>query len=107
MNLGVVRVVSREPMCERLVSETPLKTASFGLVLLVCALFILSPAATVMAQMNSATGAPIAAGSAEDTVYRIGPGDVIAILTRKAPELSVEAVRVDQRGMIRVPMVDF
>jgi polysaccharide export outer membrane protein len=42
----------------------------------------------------------------EDTRYRIGAGDVIAIIVRKAPELSLEAVRVDQRGMIRIPMID-
>jgi len=43
---------------------------------------------------------------AEDARYRIGPGDVLAILVRKAPELSLEAVRVDQRGMIRIPMIE-
>src|SRR5204862_4589065 len=42
----------------------------------------------------------------DDMRYRIGPGDVLTILARKAPELSVDAVRVDQRGMIRIPMVD-
>ena len=42
---------------------------------------------------------------AEDTRYRIGPGDVLTIIVRKAPELSLEAVRVDQRGMIRIPMI--
>jgi len=40
-----------------------------------------------------------------DTRYRIGPGDVLSILVRKAPELS-GAVRVDQRGMIRIPMIE-
>src|SRR6266850_2509962 len=47
-----------------------------------------------------------ASANAEDTRYRIGPGDVLAIVVRKAPELSMEAVRVDQRGMIRIPMID-
>lgn len=42
----------------------------------------------------------------EDTRYRIGPGDVLTIIVAKAPELSMEAVRVDQRGMIRIPMID-
>jgi len=42
----------------------------------------------------------------EDTRYRIGAGDVLAILVRKSPELSLESVRVDQRGMIRIPMVE-
>jgi len=44
--------------------------------------------------------------SSEDTRYRIGPGDVLSILVRKSPELSLEAVRVDQRGMIRIPMIE-
>ena len=44
--------------------------------------------------------------SATDARYRIGPGDVLAIIVRKAPELSLEAVRVDQRGMIRIPMIE-
>ena len=38
--------------------------------------------------------------------YRIGPGDVLEIRVRKSPELSLEAVKVDQRGMIHIPMVD-
>jgi polysaccharide biosynthesis/export protein len=41
----------------------------------------------------------------EDTRYRIGPGDVLTINVRKAPELS-GTVRVDQRGMIRLPMIE-
>lgn len=41
-----------------------------------------------------------------DTRYRIGAGDVLEIRVLKAPELSREAVRVDQRGMIRIPMLD-
>jgi len=41
-----------------------------------------------------------------DTRYRIGPGDVLTIVVRKAPDLSLEAVRVDQRGLIRIPMID-
>jgi polysaccharide export outer membrane protein len=40
----------------------------------------------------------------DDTRYRIGPGDVLTIVVRKAPELS-GPVRVDQRGMIRIPMI--
>lgn len=43
---------------------------------------------------------------ADDMRYRIGPGDVLGILVRKSPELSLEAVRVDQRGMIHIPMIE-
>jgi polysaccharide export outer membrane protein len=44
-------------------------------------------------------------GAADDTRYRIGPGDVLTIVVRKAQELS-GPVRVDQRGMIRLPMLE-
>lgn len=43
---------------------------------------------------------------AQDTRYRIGPGDVLDVRVLRAPELSRDAVRVDQRGMIRMPMLE-
>lgn len=43
---------------------------------------------------------------AADTRYRIGPGDVLEVRVLKAPELSRDAVRVDQQGMIRMPMLE-
>lgn len=39
-----------------------------------------------------------------DNRYRIGPGDVLEVRVSRAPELSRDGVRVDQRGMIRMPM---
>lgn len=75
-------------------------------IVLLTAMFSLAanaqPASTP-AQASGSTGATSLAS--EDTRYRIGPGDVLSILVRKAPELS-GAVRVDQRGMIRIPMID-
>ena len=51
-------------------------------------------------------GAPaVTSVSSEDTRYRIGAGDVLTVIVRKAPELS-GTVRVDQRGLIRIPMID-
>jgi len=44
--------------------------------------------------------------TATDTRYRIGPGDVLDVRVARAPELSREAVRVDQSGNIRMPMLD-
>ena len=41
-----------------------------------------------------------------DTRYRIGPGDVLEVRVARAPELSRDGVRVDQSGMIRMPMLD-
>lgn len=45
-----------------------------------------------------------ASSSTADTRYRIGPGDVLDVRVARAPELSRDAVRVDQRGMIHIPM---
>ena len=45
-------------------------------------------------------------GAATDERYRIGPGDVLEVRVLRAPELSREGVRVDQSGMIRMPMLD-
>jgi len=49
---------------------------------------------------GSATNPP------NDTRYRIGPGDVIEVRVARAPELSRDAVRVDQSGNIRMPMLE-
>lgn len=51
---------------------------------------------------NSST----AASSSRDSRYRIGPGDLLEIKVIRAPELSKDSVRVDQSGMIRIPMID-
>lgn len=64
----------------------------------------------VSAQQNSreaeTSQIAIAKASSDDARYRIGAGDVLAIIVRKAPELTMDAVRVDQRGMIRIPMIE-
>ena len=44
--------------------------------------------------------------SMSDSRYRIGPGDVLEVRVSRAPELSRDSVRVDQRGTIRMPMWD-
>jgi polysaccharide export outer membrane protein len=38
--------------------------------------------------------------------YRIGPGDVLDIRVFNRPQLSREAVRVDARGVIRMPLIE-
>ncbi len=40
-----------------------------------------------------------------DERYRIGPGDLLDIRVFKRPELSRDGVRVDARGMIRMPLI--
>jgi polysaccharide export outer membrane protein len=38
--------------------------------------------------------------------YRIGPGDILDIRVFNRPQLSREAIRVDGRGMIRMPLIE-
>jgi polysaccharide biosynthesis/export protein len=47
----------------------------------------------------------VAQTTPSDTHYRIGAGDVLEVRVARAPELSREAVRVDQGGNIRMPML--
>ena len=48
---------------------------------------------------------PAPSASHIDERYRIGPGDVLDIRVFNRPQLSREAVRVDARGLIRMPMI--
>lgn len=41
-----------------------------------------------------------------DDRYRIGPGDVLEIRVFNRPQLSLDAARVDARGMIRMPLIE-
>ena len=43
--------------------------------------------------------------NSEDAHYRIGPGDVLDIKVFNKPQFNREGVKVDQRGMIRIPLV--
>jgi polysaccharide biosynthesis/export protein len=78
----------------------PLAPKSFTGFLLAL-LFVLS-----WQSLNISLGTANAQEPAPDTRYRIGPGDVLEVRVSRAPELSRDGVRVDQRGMIRMPMWD-
>jgi polysaccharide export outer membrane protein len=54
----------------------------------------------------ASSGAESLPASKTDARYRIGPGDVLEVRVLRAPELSREGVRVDQSGMIRMPMLN-
>ena len=60
------------------------------------------PGGTVGGGVSANKGQP----APTDVRYRIGPGDVLDVRVARAPELSRDAVRVDQGGMIRMPMLD-
>jgi polysaccharide biosynthesis/export protein len=52
------------------------------------------------------TAVAIQTNDTRDDRYRIGPGDILDIRIFNRPQLSREAVRVDMRGMIRMPLID-
>src|SRR5215831_19095327 len=70
-------------------------------------LFLITFSLRVSAQESGSAAVRVdgASAAANDLRYRIGAGDVLNIQVRKAPELS-GIVRVDQRGMIRIPMIE-
>jgi len=81
--------------------------------LLVALFSAVSQAQQPGAAIPNSTTSPAASSGAEslptgqtDARYRIGPGDVLEVRVLRAPELSREGVRVDQSGMIRMPMLD-
>jgi polysaccharide export outer membrane protein len=99
-------------------STMTLALRTIGQVCLVSLLLILSTH-----ELRAQTASAVASGTTERTVgeeaaakrsdaaaidnrYRIGPGDVLEVRVARAPELSRDAVRVDQGGNIRMPMLD-
>ena len=56
----------------------------------------------------AAPGSPKVSASPEgtdDLRYRIGPGDILDIKIFNKPQFNREGVRVDPRGMIRMPLI--
>lgn len=64
----------------------------------------------VASQSSSVTSSAASTASPDssqkDERYRIGPGDVLDIRVFNRPQLSRESVRVDERGMIRMPLLE-
>jgi len=93
-------------------ASTIIKTCLTGLLLVFCVSECIAQQAPVVSndvaskKEKDDVAAIRAQVSAADTRYRIGRGDVLEVRVARAPELSREAVRVDQSGMIRMPMLD-
>lgn len=79
--------------------------AAFGLALFFAPTGCIKSRAQGTSEPNASAPMGAVRDAADDSRYRIGAGDVLTISVRKAPELSTDAVRVDQRGMIRLPMI--
>jgi polysaccharide export outer membrane protein len=71
-----------------------------------------TPAAPQKTDGATAATAPEAAPPAEtrrsavDSTYRIGPGDIIDVVVFNRPQLSRAGARVDNRGYIRMPLLE-
>lgn len=75
-------------------TKTTLTSCSVALAL--SAVLLQSPA---RAQQTNAPGTA-------NELYHIGPGDVLEIRVFNRPQLSRDAVRVDNLGMVRMPMIE-
>jgi polysaccharide export outer membrane protein len=65
-----------------------------------------SPAAGTIATTTAAAPPRVAASPVvSDERYRIGPGDILDIRIFNKPQFNREGVRVDPRGMIRMPLI--
>src|SRR5919199_5153226 len=103
-------------------SSRPLRPGGSGAAAVVSAcvmlLLLAGSARTAPAQRQRAEATPpaapvvVPAAGAEappgppDERYRIGPGDVLDVRVFNRPQLSREAVRVDGRGVIRMPLIE-
>lgn len=67
---------------------------------------IVSALGAAPATTTSAVAAATQDAAPEDGRYRIGPGDVLEIRVYNRPQLSLEAARVDGRGLIRMPLIE-
>src|SRR5258708_3518040 len=86
-------------------------------IMVVCAVFLFgvmlsAPVrSSVRAQEQSAAVRPRSVAAASpatataDDHYRIGPGDVLDIKVFNKPQFNREGVKVDPRGMIRIPLI--
>lgn len=78
---------------------------------LACAGSLVYPPSLTAQQGNSDSGnaaakVEVVKNAFSDDRYRIGPGDLIGVTVFDYPQLSSDAVRVDRRGKILLPMID-
>ncbi len=83
------------------------RSACFGLLVALSVVTSMAQTGTTPDALasTSSSDAPTLSSEPADKRYRIGPGDVLEVRVMRAPELSREGVRVDQSGMIRMPML--
>ena len=82
----------------------------FGITILAFVTSIASAQQAAVSDTSQPVTAPLSATmvssvKASDDRYRIGPGDVLDIRVFNKPQFSRDSVRVDGRGMIRMPLI--
>ncbi len=60
---------------------------------------------TLPAAMKPADATPMPTRSVASDRYRIGPGDILEVRVYKLPDLTREALRVEESGVIRMPLI--
>jgi polysaccharide biosynthesis/export protein len=102
MNLRAPFVV----LCRRIRHMSSLCVLIITCVIITCVLAICAQAAVAQNQSASAARPQVTGNSSpKDERYRIGPGDVIDVTVFGKPQFSRQGVKVDTRGMIRMPLV--
>ena len=98
---------SNGSFCKRLMPHAlnPIASIVFLLAVTFCVMGQQQSAELSALQTDSAN-TPFSAPASANDAYRIGWGDVLEVRVFNRPQLSRDAVRVDNRGLIRMPMID-
>lgn len=105
-----LRPIKPDPFCQTFrrsagfhthLVTSALKSTALGVLVLVITL-----SAHAQQANSNAVALAVPANKSDNDSYRIGPGDVLDVRIFNRPQLSRDAVRVDSRGMIRMPMID-
>ena len=83
-----------------------LKAIAITLLALVATLSVRAQSERGTTGQSASAAATSVTNPATDNLYRIGPGDVLEIRVFNRPQLSRDAVRVDNHGLIRMPMME-
>lgn len=78
----------------------------FLIALLLCSATAVSAQSSVAANNVAASASTGVPARRADEHYRIGPGDVLDVRVFNKPQFSRDGVRVDGRGMIRMPFIE-
>jgi polysaccharide export outer membrane protein len=99
---GPSRIHRRIDLARQRLLRLKSKKIKLALAVLTLTLALSSPAARAQQANTNPAAQPVNAAD----LYRIGPGDVLEVRVFNRPQLSRDAVRVDNRGMIRMPIID-